>query len=287
LNRSKEAAMKLRQALDKARTLGGGEAGLNVIGLRPVRVAEEADWTPPVYSASARVEIDARTLAANRCDCYRSDSPELEHYKVLRAKIQQIAGERRWNAVMITSPRDPLGKSIVAVNLALTFAKAFNQTVMLVDGDLRRQQVHRLLGYDRGVGLVDFLIDRRPLRELIAWPALAGQMTVISGGRRVLNSAELLGSARMRSLVAELKSRYDDRMLLFDAAPVLEGADAIALAALVDGIVIVVADGQTGMQEVKKAIAMLPREKLIGYTLRTPARPSAPPRPAKGAARAG
>lgn len=273
--------MKLRQALDKARALGGGEVGPNVIGLRPLHGVEDEDWRPPTYTESARVEIDERTLAANRCVCYRSDSPELEHYKVLRTRIQHIARERRWNALMITSPRDAHGKSLIAVNLALTFAKAFNQTVMLVDGDLRRQQVHRLFGYDRGVGLVDYLIDRRPLEELITWPAIAGHLTVISGGRRVLNSAELLGSARMRGLVAELKSRYDDRMLLFDAAPVLEGADAIALAALVDGIVIVVADGQTGMQEVKHAIARLPREKLIGYTLQSAGALPPPPRPAR------
>jgi non-specific protein-tyrosine kinase len=215
------------------------------------------------------VELDEERLLANRCVCFRTDSPELEHYKVLRAQIQQVARARGWNAVMITSPRPSPEKTLTAVNLAMTFAKAFNQTVMLVDCDLRSQQVHRLLGFESAAGLVDCLVDRRPLRELIVWPSIE-QMTVISGGRRVPNSAELMGSPRMRAVVAELKGRYDDRMILFDSAPVLEGADALQLAALVDGIVVVVAEGRTGMADLKKAVALLPAEKLIGCALAQP-----------------
>jgi non-specific protein-tyrosine kinase len=265
--------VKLRQALDKAKQYRGEDAEPQVIDIRPTRPPTETEWAPPQYSVSARVDLDEGTLIANRCACFRSDAPELEYYKVLRTKIQHITRAKGWKTVMIASPKECAGKSLTAVNLAMTFAKAFNQTVMLVDCDLRRQQVHRLLGYDSAVGLVDYLVDRRPLQELIVWPSM-GQMTVISGGRSVSNSAELMGSARMRELVAQLKSRYDDRTILFDSAPVLEGAEALSLAALVDGIVVVVAEGETGMRDVKKAVGMLPAEKLIGYALTQNAEPA-------------
>jgi non-specific protein-tyrosine kinase len=265
--------VKLRQALDKAKHYRDADAEPQVIGIQPSRSPTETEWAPPQYSVSARVDLDEETLIANRCACFRTDAPELEYYKVLRTKIQHITRAKGWKTVMITSPRECSGKTLTAVNLSMTFAKAFNQTVMLVDCDLRRQQVHRLLGYDTGVGLVDYLVDRRPLQELIVWPS-GGQMTIISGGRSVSNSAELMGSARMQALVAELKSRYDDRTILFDSAPVLEGADALSLAALVDGIVIVVAEGESGMRDVKKAVVNLPAEKLIGYVLTRSAEPA-------------
>ena len=101
---------------------------------------------------------------------------------------------------MITSPREAEGKTLTAVNLALTFAKAYNQTVMLVDCDLRRQEIHKTLGYECGIGLVDYLASDQDVKELITWPGI-DQMTVISGGRTALNSAELLGSVRMKTLV--------------------------------------------------------------------------------------
>jgi non-specific protein-tyrosine kinase len=270
--------VKLRQALDKARLFRSEDSAPQVIDIRSIPQAAEAEWAPPQYTVSTRVELDEQALIANRCVCFRTDAPELEYYKVLRTKIQHIAHSKGWNAVMIASPRECAAKTLTAVNLALTFAKAFNQTVMLVDCDLRRQQVQRLLGYQSEFGLVDYLVDRRPLQELIVWPSI-GQMTVISGGRSVPNSAELMGSPRMRSLVAELKSRYEDRTILFNSAPVLEGADALSLAALVDGIVVVVAEGDTGMRDVKKAVGMLPTEKLIGYALAQPGASSKPNKP--------
>ncbi len=264
-----DPTVKLHKTLEKTKKIRDVDPQPVVVGIQPAAGGADIEWTPPAFTVSARVELDEARLIANRCVCHRSDAPELEYYKVLRAKIQQISREKGWNTVMITSPWTSTDKSLAAVNLAMTFAKAFNQTVMLVDADLRRQQVHRLLGYESGLGLVDCLVDRRPLQQLIVWPSIE-QMTVVSGGRSVENSAELMGSPRMRAVVKELKSRYDDRMILFDSAAVLEGADALQLAALVDGIVLVVSEGETGMRDVKTAVGMLPAEQLIGYVLTRP-----------------
>jgi protein-tyrosine kinase len=137
---------------------------------------------------------------------------------------------------------------------------------MLVDCDLRRQGIHKMLGYERELGLVDFLQGDRDLKEFITYPAI-DQMTVISGGCTALNGAELLGSVRMKALVQEVKARYDDRYVLFDTAPVLSGADAIALASHVDCIVMVVEGGKTRMRDAKKALGMLPPEKFLGFVL--------------------
>jgi len=238
----------------------------------PVPARPANDWKPPVYGESNRMDLDERKLVRKRCVCVRPDAKELEYYKVLRTKIQFLTRQKGLNTVMVTSAREAEGKTLTCINLAMTFAKTFNQTVMLVDGDLRRQSIHRVMGYASGVGLVDYLLQERPLKDIVIWPGIE-QMTIISGGRVVSNSAELLSSPRMKALVAEMKTRYEDRYVLFDSAPVLSGADAMALAAHVDCVVMMVEEGRTGLQEVKKAISMLPADKLLGFVLNRQKKP--------------
>jgi protein-tyrosine kinase len=137
---------------------------------------------------------------------------------------------------------------------------------MLIDCDLRRQSIHRVLGIESEAGIVDYLIDDKPLKEFIIWPGIE-KLTLISGGRSIQNSAEVLGSVRMRSLTLELKARYEDRLVIFDSPPVLSGADTLALAPCVDCILMVVNESRTRMRDVNKALEMIPREKFIGYVM--------------------
>ena len=136
----------------------------------------------------------------------------------------------------------------------------------MVDCDLRRQNIHHVLGIDSHAGLVDYLVNHRPLSDFIIWPGIE-KLTLISGGRTIQNSTELLGSKRMKDLVAEMKTRYPERYVLLDTPPVLVGADTLALAPLVDGIVMVVAEGKTAMREVRKALDILPADKILGFVM--------------------
>ena len=256
--------MKLTKALDKAKKHKGGPASAKVISVKH-RVRAN-DWQPPVYTDSAKVELDHECLLDNRCICISPDAPELESYKVLRTKIQQLTKEKGWNTVMITSAEAGEGKTFTAVNLALTFARAYNQTVMLVDCDFRRQSIQKMMGFESDAGLIDYLVDGRPLSEFIIWPGI-DKLTLISGGRTVEDSSELLDSARMKDLVQELKTRYDDRYILFDVPPVLGSADALALAPYVDSIVMVVAEGRSSMRSVQKAVEAIPQEKFLGFVM--------------------
>lgn len=273
--------MKLRQALEKAKKLReeaspSPAAAFTAPAPAPSDAPEAARppsvWKSPVYSESNRVGLDEPALVRSHCVCIQPDAKELEFYKVLRTKIQFLTRHKGLNTVMITSAREAEGKTLTCINLAMTFAKAFNQTVMLVDGDLRRQSIHRVLGYESQAGLADYLLQERPLKDIVVWPGIE-QMTLISGGRTVSNSAELLSSPRMKALAQELKTRYEDRYVLFDSAPVLAGADAMALAAHVDSLVMVVEEGRTSLRDVKKALSMLPAEKLLGFVLNRQRKP--------------
>ncbi|MFZ5758737.1 MAG: AAA family ATPase [Thermodesulfobacteriota bacterium] len=223
-------------------------------------------WQPPVYSESVAVRLDPQRLLRNRCVCIAADAPELDAYKILRTRIRQLLRDRGMNTIMVTSACPGEGKTVTAINLALTFAREYQQTVLLVDCDLKKQDIRSCLGFASDRGLVDYLEHNRPLKDCIIWPGVE-KMTVISGGRTVRDSTELLGSPKMRDLLLEMKTRYDDRCVLLDVPAVLAGADAMVFAPLVDCIIMVVEKGVTPLAEVKKAIALLPAEKFLGFVL--------------------
>jgi non-specific protein-tyrosine kinase len=227
---------------------------------------ERIGWEGPSYTESESKELDAEFLAANRCIAFSLDIPEAEAYRLLRTQILQRAREKGGNTLMVTSSVPGEGKTLTAVNLAFAIAKEFNQTVLLVDCDLRQQKVYRMLGIRSEKGLVDYLLDRSPLEDLILWPGVE-KITLISGGQTLKGSSELLGSAKMKNLVEELKTRYPDRFVIFDLPPVLSAADALVFAPLVDHTVLVVQAGKTPLPEVKKALEMLPKEKILGIVL--------------------
>lgn len=227
---------------------------------------DKKGWVSPTYNVSRSVSVDQATLADNRCVAFRPDGAEIEPYRVLRTRILHRTGAGGGTTIMITSALPGEGKTVTAVNLALTFAKAFSQTSLLVDADLRHQQVHRVLGFESERGLGDFLQNGCEITDVMVWPGIE-KLTVISGGKRVDRSSELLGSPAMRNLVEEMKTRYPDRYVFFDAPPVLAGADAMSLAPLVDHILFVVQAEKSPLAEVRRALELIPREKVLGIVL--------------------
>ena len=259
--------MKLRKALEKAKKTREEVSEPDLLEEPKVETEETAnEWKPPVYSHSTLIDLDNRALLENRCICIEPESMEIDCYKVLMTKLQHLTQHKGWNSVMITSALPGEGKTLTSINLALTFSKAYNQTVLLVDCDLRNQNINKVLGLQSKAGLIECLVDGRPLQESIVWPGI-DKLTLMSGGRTIPNAAELLGSPRMQALVKEMKSRYDDRYVLFDVPPLLVGADALALVPYVDCIVMVVDEGKTGTKDVQKAVKMLPADKFLGFVM--------------------
>ena len=223
-------------------------------------------WISPDYIVSRAVGLDPDRLARNRCVAFDPGGLEVEFYRVLRAKILHRTEGIGGVTVMVTSALPGEGKTTTAINLAFAFAKSYAQTVLLVDADLRQQKIREFLGFENDKGLADYLLDSCPLSDTIVWPGIE-KLTILAGGRTRMESSELLGSPGMKVLVEEMKSRYPERYVIFDVAPVLIGADALAFAQLVDCILFVVQAGRTSLPDVKRAINMLPQEKVLGMVL--------------------
>lgn len=223
-------------------------------------------WFSPQYTISPTVTLDPAVMKANRCIALDSQAPELDAYRILRTQILQKTREGGGNTIMITSAVPGEGKTVTAINLSITLAREFQQTVLLMDCDLRNQAVHRYMGYESKGGVIDYLLNDRPMSELIVWPGVE-KLTVVSGGRNMNESSELLGSQRMKELVEDLRTRYPSRYVIFDMPAILDGADALAFAPLVDHIVLTVREGSTAIEEVKRSIELLPPGKLLGMVM--------------------
>jgi protein-tyrosine kinase len=259
--------MKIKKALDKAKQAKETKkTEPDYPEFKESIITKKANSLFPIYSESRNINLNPLKIRKNRCVGMFPDSPEINYYKILREQIYLLTREQGWNTVMVTSVQPGEGKTLTAINLSLTFAKEYNQTVLLVDCDFQKQKIHKYLGIASDKGLIDYLINDSPLNDLILWPGIE-KMSLISGGKTVKESTELLSSPKMKSLVHEMKNRYDDRYVIFDVPPILGGADTIAFAPLVDSIIMVVESGLTTNRDVKKALELIPKEKFLGFVM--------------------
>jgi len=225
-----------------------------------------AGWSSPSYDRSRMIALEPERVTSNHCIAYTTEQNVVDAYKILRTQILQKMQALGGNSLMVTSALPGDGKTTTAINLAFTMAKEFQQTVLLVDCDLQQQDVHKQLGYQSACGLINYLLDECPVADLFFWPGIE-KISVVSGGRLMRDSSELLGSPRMKELVSDMKQRYPDRFVIFDMQSVSAGDDALVFAPLVDHILMVVQEGKTPVNDIKRTAAMLPKEKLLGVML--------------------
>lgn len=187
-----------------------------------------------------------------------------EEYRKLKSVVFEMTRQDTFdNTLLVTSDLPDAGKSLTSLNLALTMAREYDHTVLLVDTDLRKPSVHKYLGIDPEKGLLHCLTEDYPLEKALIRTGI-GKLVVLPAGGTVADPAELLASNKMRDLVAELKARYQDRYVIFDTTPVLPFAEASVLGSLVDKVLLVVRERQTRNDHLKEALEMLKGGNLLG-----------------------
>ncbi len=255
---------RIKQALDRARA--EREAGANpvVAAAPPARDNERRSrgFRPPLaevkvaYNRTATVEVDEGRLREHRIVAMVEHDPAAAAYKVLRTHVLQRMRINGWRTLAITSPGEGNGKTVTAINLAISLAREVNQTVLLVDLDLRRPSIARYFVEDALLGLSDYLTDDLPVGELLISPGIE-RLVILPGNHSFTHSSEMLSSPKMIQLVEELKGRYSDRLILFDMPPVLASDDVIAFAPYLDAVMLVVEEGKTTKAEMLRASELL------------------------------
>ena len=188
-------------------------------------------------------------------------------FKILSTQVMQRMEEHQWSSLAVTSVGEDEGKTTTAINLGISIAKEIEYTVLLVDTNLRKPELHKYFGITPELGLSDYLQSDIDLADLLIKPGDIDNFVILPGGSPILHSTELLGSPKMCSLAEELKARYPKRIIIFDLPPVLKTADTLSFVPCVDCALIVVEDDTTKETELKQTIEILSVTNIIGTVL--------------------
>ncbi|ODS91939.1 MAG: protein tyrosine kinase [Comamonas sp. SCN 65-56] len=267
---------RIKQALEKARQQSAGAAPHPAHPsapalTAPAAAAQQADALASGaievnYTQTEIVRLDRATLERNRIVAFEKTNPDNWVYDVLRTQVLQKMDEKGWRTLAITSPTVGSGKTVTAINLAISIAHHTQRTAMLVDFDLRRPRVGTYLGVRKTPSLSEVLTGKAQLADAMVNPDLP-RLVVLPTSRPVPHAAEVLSSVVVRSMVADLRERYADRIVIFDLPPVMAGDDVMALLPSVDAVLLVVGNGDSTRKEIEESMRHLPPEQLLGVVL--------------------
>ena len=195
-----------------------------------------------------------------------------EEYKHIKRPLLQKASidapvEKHENLIMLTSAHSGEGKTFSSLNLAMSIAVERDRRVLLIDADVVKPGLGRMLGLQEKPGLVEYLNgDKKDLSEILL-STNVHNLTLMPAGKTHHLTHELLASKTMAELVDELSSRYRDRVVIFDSPPLLATSESKVLSRLVGQIVLVIEQDKTSQSAVQDALAAVEREKVSGLIL--------------------
>jgi receptor protein-tyrosine kinase len=198
-------------------------------------------------------------------------SPIAESFRRIKRRIlANIANAKPGvpaNLVMVTSAFPREGKTFCAINLAISIALEMDHTVLLVDADVAKPGIPSALGVKVESGLMDVLLDRRVDLAEVLCDTDIHKLTLLPAGRAHQRTTELLASEAMRALLQQMAERHPDRIVVFDAPPLLAASEASVLASRMGQIVLVVEAGKTSEAELKNALGCIDLSNVAGVVL--------------------
>lgn len=191
-------------------------------------------------------------------------SPVSESFRILRTNIGFAGVDSPIHSLLVVSPNPSEGKSTVASNLAITYAMS-GKRVLLIDADMRRPRIHKILGFSNRYGLSDMFINGITLEKLgQKWEDTT--LTVVTSGSIPPNPSDLLSSHTMASALEEAQKKFD--LVIVDSPPFLV-SDPSVLAAKMDGVLVLVYPGKTPIDSAVATISQLQRAgaRILGIAM--------------------
>lgn len=223
---------------------------------------EPANSSAAAPSVSRRVEIDLDALSAAGIVSPNAPRSQIaDQFRVIkRPLIRNAMGKgasviANGNLIMVTSALAGEGKSFTAINLALSIATELDNTVMLVDADVARPSVLRVLGLPPSPGLLDLVLDESRDMSSVLLKTNIDKLSILPSGLQHQRATELLASDAMIRMLVTMAKRYSDRIVIFDSPPLLLTTEARVLAAHMGQIVMVVRAETTLQSDVQHALS--------------------------------
>lgn len=251
----REAVTRARRAQPKP-----GEGLVRTGGA--VRFQSSAPIDPGAFR---EVRCDFEKFPAHRIISNEQD-PVLASYRILRTRVLQKMEAEGLKTLAIVSPNSGAGKTVTAINLAIAIASKSGTRAMLVDLDFYRPSVSKYLGISDAPSVLDYFEGKITLPEATVRPDLP-DMLLAANERVSRRGAELLTSARADELINRGLREFGAQVMIFDLSPILGCDDSIAFLPKVDCALMIAASGNTREGDLKDALRLLGKTKLIGTVL--------------------
>jgi protein-tyrosine kinase len=255
----------IRQAIEraKARTQHGG------LVLESSRKQVRTDLSPThdVYARNHEVEIELSHLQSHRIVAYDGKDPLSRPFDILRTEALHSMDMKGWKILAITSPTPSCGKTLTAINLALSIGRQPERRVLLVDLDLRKPRVAASLGLKCREGLLGVIEERIQLDSAVV-PIRAGnsRMEVLPTAP-ASNASDLAGSSAMTRLLEDITDYGQSRIIILDLPPLLTGHDVISILPHVDCVLLVGAIGVSTVGDIEECEKHLQATNVVRFVL--------------------
>ncbi len=265
---------QIHDALQRVKASHLGTAGKALKKKKPLpRKKTHVDNVPPAVADSPlgrnakRIVLDSEVMQENRVVA-SSDTPGMNTaYKMLRTRVLQRMRTSQWNRLAVSSARPGAGKTLTAINTAISLSFEPNQRVILVDLDLRRPTIARYLGITQRYGLSDYLHNNTPLDNVIVRPQNMDRLMILPNFHAYEHSSELLSSPKMVELVELLADPSNSTMVIFDLPPLLDADDVLAFSPLFDALLMVVSQSETRRIDLQKSFELLHEIDVLGVVM--------------------
>jgi exopolysaccharide/PEP-CTERM locus tyrosine autokinase len=213
--------------------------------------------------SSRKVDLDLTLMEANGIVTPNAPRSHIaDEFRVVKRPLisnamgRGAAALKHGNLIMVTSALAGEGKSFTSVNLAMSIAAELDHTVMLVDADVARPSVLRMLGLPEAPGLLDLLEGKAEMSGVLLKTNI-DKLTILPSGTPHARATELLASDAMRQLLDDISKRYPDRIVIFDSPPLILTTEARVLATQMGQVVMVVQADKTLQADVQQALATI------------------------------
>ena len=207
--------------------------------------------------------IDKRLI-----EVWKNASLAAEQFRILRTYILKAVKKNECKIFLISSAVHNEGKSLIAANLSISVAKGLDESVLLIDADLRKPKVSSMLGIPKETkGLAQYLKGDGDYNNYATKTSIP-KLNLIPPGPPPQNPSELINSNHMINLIKQLKNQSNNQIIIIDASPLIPVTDSIILSSLADAVIIVIKASETQKEIVNEAIDKIGnRKKILGLIL--------------------
>lgn len=249
---------KIVKAVEKRKQEFGGVGGIGGHGLSGGGRRADLEIN--------RVALQPDVLRKNRVLFGDQMESATMAYNMLRTQVYKQMTKNGWATLAITSSNKSEGKSLTSLNLALSLSRSVQQTVVLIDLDLRRPSMHKKLNISPAYGMSDFFAGNTSLSSIMFKPEKS-DLIVLPGKESLENASELLASPKTNALFSELKRQFPSRIVVIDLPPVLLVDDVMVLADHIDCSLLVVSESKSKKEGLHQSVELLQGGNIIGTVL--------------------